>query len=166
MRQIATLALLGIFSVLPCFAQGAQTDAQTLQSILVELRAIHDDVRLSQASQILLAEMQVAQAAVEKATQRRDDIKMKVSNAQNLQKSFASQLARIDESAGATIDETQKKRIADNQEQLKAMIANQQIEEQARTNDLTDADNALRKAQETLTNIQGQLNDVMKKLQP
>jgi hypothetical protein len=168
MRHLATFALLGIFSVLPAVAQSAQTDSQTLESILVELRSIHEDVRLSQASQILLAELQIAQAAVEKATGRRDDQKMRMTQAQANQKNLSSQLARMEDSSSSTttLDPVQKKRIADTQDNLKTMLAQQQIEEQARSSDLTDAENALRKAQEALNGVQNQLNDVMKKLQP
>jgi len=166
MKHVATVALMGIFSVLPCLAQGSQTDAQTLDSILLELRAIHDDVRLSQTSQILLAELQIAQAAVEKATERRDNLKMRVTQAQSNQKNLTTQLAQMEERASTTLDETQKKRIADTQDNLKTMLAAQQAEEQSSSNDLTDAENAMRKTQEALSNVQGELNDVLKKLQP
>ena len=166
MKHFAALALLATFSILPCFAQDSQTDTQTLQSILVELRAIHDDVRLSQASQILLAELQIAQAAVEKATERRDNMKMRVTQAQSNQKNLSTQLAQMGERASTLLDETQKKRIADTQDNLKSMLAAQQAEEQSGTNELADAENALRKKQDALNNVQSQLNDVMSKLQP
>jgi ABC-type transporter Mla subunit MlaD len=52
------------------------------------------------------------------------------------------------------------------QDNFKTMLAAQQAEEQSSSNDLTDAENVLRKAQEALANVQGQLNDVLKKLQP
>jgi hypothetical protein len=70
------------------------------------------------------------------------------------------------ERASTLLDETQKKRIADTQDNLKSMLAAQQAEEQSGSNELADAENALRKKQDALNNVQSQLNDVMSKLQP
>ena len=62
MKHAATFVLLGIIGVLPGFGQAtAQADSQTLQAILVEIRGLHNDVRLSETTQILLTELEMQQ---------------------------------------------------------------------------------------------------------
>ena len=72
MNRIPAFALLAILSTIPLSGQTSQSDSQTLQQILVEIRGMHNDVRLSQTTQILLTEYQVQQSAVTRATQHRD----------------------------------------------------------------------------------------------
>ena len=78
-----------------------------MQSILTEVRAIHNDVRLSQTSQLLLAELGLEQTAVNRALQRRDDFRAKLSQAQAGEKEVNEKLARFDGNSdmGATADE-------------------------------------------------------------
>jgi uncharacterized protein (DUF342 family) len=146
--------------------QAGQTDSQVLQAILVEMRALHNDVRLSQTTQILLTEMEVQRGVVDKALQKRDDAQNRLTQWQTNAKNLAAQLAQLEENASATSDPVQKKRITDQEENLKASIANMKNLEQAVENALPDAESALRKEQDTLSGIQDQLDAVVRKLQP
>jgi chromosome segregation ATPase len=165
MNRIAALTLLATLSVLPARAQSA--DASTLQAILTELRSMHNDVRLSQTTQILLTELQMQQGAVTRASQKRDDVRARLNQAQAQQKNMASQIERMEEqdTSGAMTD-SQKKQAADTEDRLKSMLPQLKAQEQQDANDLQDAENQLSKEQTALDNIQGQLNDIMKKLQP
>ena len=142
------------------------TDSQTLQAILVEMRGIHNDVRLSETTQILLTELEVEHGVVDKAMEKRDNARNRVLNLQTQDKNFATQIAQLEESAKATLDPVQQKRIADQQQMLKSNMENFKNQEPDAANALADAENALRKEQETLSGIQEQLNDVVKQLQP
>jgi len=167
MKHAATFVLLGIIGVLPGFGQAtAQADSQTLQAILVEIRGLHNDVRLSETTQILLTELEMQQTAVNRAMQKRDDAKTKVSQLQDAGKNTAAQLARFDELASANTDPQQQKQMAQTADNFKAQLATMKAQEQDRGNDLQDAENALRKEQDTLAGIQDQLNAVVKRLQP
>jgi predicted nucleic acid-binding Zn-ribbon protein len=169
MRHIATLALLGIFGVVPVVSQQAQpamTDSQTLQAILVEMRGLHNDVRLSQTTQILLTELEVQQTAVTRAMEKRDDARNKVSNLQNNEKNMTAQIARYDDPTDTTIDAQQRKQMAMMIENFRSNIVAMKSQVLDATNELQDAENTLRKEQDTLASIQDQLNAVVKKLQP
>jgi chromosome segregation ATPase len=166
MNYVAAFALLGILGVLPGLAQTSPTDSQTLQAILTEMRSIHNDVRLSETTQILLTELEVQQTAVNRVTQKRDEARTKVSQIQNGEKNMAAEVARFDDSANATIDPAQKKQMTQNMDRIKSTLANMKSQEQDAQNELQDAEAALRKEQDTLAGIQDQLNDVVKKLQP
>jgi hypothetical protein len=65
-----------------------------------------------------------------------------------------------------TLDPVQQKRFADQAQNLKANMATFKSQEDDAANAQQDAEIALRKEQETLSGIQDQLNDVVKKLQP
>lgn len=172
MNRIAALLALAAFTVRPALAQpdppapAVQPDSSALQAILAELRSIHNDVRLGQTTQILLTELEVQRSAVDRATQHRDDLRQKLSQVQSNEKNLTIQLAQFEEQAKQTIDPVQLKRLTDLQTQFKAQMAAMAQQEKDHTNDLLDADNALRKEQDTLENIQGQLDSVVKKLQP
>jgi hypothetical protein len=161
-----TFALFGVLSVVPGFAQTNQTDSQTLRDILTEMRAIHNEVRLSETTQILLTELGIQQTAVNRATERRDELRTRVSQTQVNQRELALRLTRAQESADAATTPEGKKNFADMQENLKSSIASLKRQELEYTNTLQEAESSLRKEQLTLDDIQGQLNDVVKKLQP
>ena len=166
MKYLAALALLGIVSVVPAFGQASQTDSQTLQAILVEIRGMHNDVRLSQTTQILLAEMQMQQTVVNRALEKRDNLKSSVEQVQNQEKATTSQIAQFEERANATIDPAQKKQMTQIEDQIKSQLASLKSQEKDRANDLAEAESRLTKEQDPLSSIQDQLNAVVKKLQP
>jgi uncharacterized phage infection (PIP) family protein YhgE len=166
MKHIAAFAFLAILTAAPCLAQASQTDSETLQSILAELRGMHNDVRLSATSQILLAELQLQQSTVDKATQHRDDLQNQVNQLQANQKNMAAQLANLDATSTDAADGPQAKQLQQVKDNFKTQSANLKTQEDQRTNDLLDAEAALRKAQDSLADIQSQLDTVVRKLQP
>jgi chromosome segregation ATPase len=103
---------------------------------------------------------------VNRAMQRRDDLRTKVSQAQANQKNLATEVARLEESSATVFDPVQKKTLAQSQENLKSVLVNLKSQELEQENDLQDAEGLLRKEQETLDGIKDQLNEVVKKLQP
>jgi hypothetical protein len=141
-------------------------DAAVLREILVEMRGIHNDVRLGQTTQILLTELEVEHGVVDKALEKRDNARNRVSQLQMNEKNFAAQIAQMEQNASSTIDPVQQKQMAQQEQMFKANIANFKSQEDDATTALQDAETALRKEQETLGGIQEQLDDVVKKLQP
>ena len=166
MKTLAALVLVGVLGAMPCLGQSGQTDSQTLQAILQEIRGLHNDARLGQTSQILLAEMLMQQTAVSRALQKRDDIRSSVEQAQTQQKNIAAQLAQWEDRINASVDPAQKKQFAQFEDQMKSQLPMLKSQEQDRSNDLLDAESRLTREQDALSSIQDQLNAVMKKLQP
>jgi chromosome segregation ATPase len=175
MRYVAAIVLLAGFGVraglgqtVPASepARTTQADSATLDAILAEIRGIHNDVRLSETTQILLTEMEVQRGAVDKALEKRDSARNRVSQLQVNEKQFATQIASLEESAKSTLDPVMGKRISDQADNMKATMENFKNQEPDAASALQDAETALRKEQDTLAGIQDQLNDVVKKLQP
>ena len=172
MKQAPALALLAILSAVAAEGQTvaatepARADAATLDAILTEVRGIHNDVRLSETTQILLTEMEVQRGVVDKAQEKRDNARQRVSQLQLNQKQFATQIANLEENAKSALDPAIAKRLADQVDNMKATIENFKNQEPEAANALQDAESTLRKEQDTLAGIQDQLNDVVKKLQP
>ena len=167
MNRIPAFALLAILSALPLSGQTSQSDSQTLQQILVELRSMHNDVRLSSPTPILLAEYQVQQGFVARATQRRDDLRSKLTEIKSKMSEVDTQIAKTEEEALTTSDHNQKQNLTDMAENLKSLaLAPMKKQELDTTNDLQDAETALAKEQNTLTGIKDQLDNIVKKLQP
>jgi hypothetical protein len=164
MRFGAMVVLLGVLGV--GTALGQSQDSETLQAILTEIRGLHNDVRLSETTQILLTELEVQQTAVNRAMQKRDEAKTKLSQLQDNEKNTAAQLARFTDSVSTTTDPQLLKQLTTLQDNFKSQLAGMKAQEPDRGNDLLDADNALRKEQDTLAGIQEQLDAVVKKLQP
>jgi hypothetical protein len=175
MKHFAALVLLVGLGVRPGLGQAvqatepvraAQADSATLEAILTELRGIHNDERLNGTTQILLTEMVMQQGVVTRVQQKRDDAKNRVSQVQDQERAMATQAARFEDSANATIDPVQKKQMTQMEDQMKQQVTNLKAQEPDRANDLQDAETALRKEQDTLSGIQDELNDVVRKLQP
>ena len=166
MKKIACCALVGFLCAMPCLGQSSPADSETLKAILVEIRGLHNDVRLSETTQILLTELEVQQTVVNKAQSRCDDARNTLSQIRSQQKNLTVQLARFEEDAAPMMDGEQKKRLTDMQANFKSSLVALKSQEQDRSNELMDAESALKKQQDTLSGVQDQLNDVVKKLQP
>src|ERR1035441_7639380 len=121
MKTLAALVLVGVLGAMPCLGQSGQ-DSETLQAILVEIRGLHNDARLGQTSQILLAEMLMQQTAVSRALQKRDDLRSSVEQAQNQQKNIAAQVAQWEDRINASVDPAQKKQFAQFEDQMKSQL--------------------------------------------
>jgi truncated hemoglobin YjbI len=165
MKHVVCFALLAMFGVLPGLAQSE--DTETLRDILSEIRALHNDVRLSQTTQILLTELEVQRGVVDKATEKRDSARSRVSNLQMNEKNFAAQITQLEDNAKSmTLDPARQKQLADQAQMLKGNIASFKSQEDDAQSALMDAENALRKEQGALQSIQDRLDEVVKKLQP
>jgi len=150
----------------PSLGQTTQGDSQTLQEILTELRGIHDDIRATETSQILLVELEVQQSLVNHVTQRVEEAQSKVNQIQIAQKHSAGDEARLEDELSQSTDPSQTKRISDEIERVKTGIATLKIEEQQDSTNLQEAEEQLRSAQDTLDGIQDKLNKIVKRLHP
>ena len=82
------------------FGQAASSDSQTLQALLSEVRALRQDLRVSlktQATQILLARLQLQQGAVARATDHLNEVRQKLLETRVHQRELSNELKRTEE---------------------------------------------------------------------
>ena len=168
MRRLAILILLACVSnsANAQAAQAAPASPQKLQEILDELRAIHRDLRANATTQLLLAELQLAQTSLDRATQRRDGLRSEVIQLQGDEKSAQAELVRVAEVAEKSSDATLKVQLADRVRELKDGLARITVKEQGEADQLQDAENRARTAKGELDSVQSQLGDLVKRLAP
>jgi hypothetical protein len=151
-----------------CGAQVNQSDSQTLQAILSELRQIRSELHNQQAQnqtlQVLLFEMQTYQTAINRATQRMDDARSKLSEAREEERHFSGEISRGEDSRREVQDEADKKRIEADLESSKRSLASFKVMEQDRIAILQQAEAQLQKAQDAFDTVQNELGQLLKGL--
>jgi len=153
-------------SALSAYSQTSQTDSQTLQAILAELRGIHNDVRLTAISQILLTELQTQQTVVNQISERVSNARLQVSNLQADEKRAVTELAHAEDRVGEETDPSLKTAITENIDRMKSGLAFLKGKEEGLSTNLQEAEGELRSAQDTLDGIQRDLTATVKKLRP
>jgi hypothetical protein len=168
MRRIILCLMVGIAMTPACGAQVNSSDSQTLQAILSELRLIrtelHNQQAQNQTMQILLFQMQTYQSAINRATQRTDDARSKLSEVREGERHFAADVSRDEDSLQATQDEADKKRLAADIERSKGALASSKTMEQDRITVLQQAEAQLQKAQDAFDAVQNELGQLLKGL--
>lgn len=148
----------------PGFGQTSKPDPQIQQQILDELRAIHRDLRATTTLQLLLAELQLAQTSLDRATQRRDTLKVQVTQLQADEKTAQADVARIEAGLEKSSNPDLKEQFVGRLEELKDGLRKVTTQEEAKSEQLQDAESRLRTAQAEMDNVQAQLSDLTKKL--
>jgi phage-related protein len=168
MRRIILTVIAGLAVTSAGHAEVNQSDSQTLQAILSELRQIrselHDQQARNQTMQVLLFEMQTYQTAVNRATQRTDEAKLKLSETRDAERHFSTDISRGEDSLREVQDEADKKRIEADIERSKQALASFKIMEQDRIAVLQQAEAQLQKAEEGFESAQNQLGQLLKGL--
>ena len=84
------------------FGQTASSDSQTLQALLTEVRELRQDLRISlariQGAQVLLSRLQTQQGSVTRASERLNDDRSKLADAQANQKHVAGRIKELSRS--------------------------------------------------------------------
>jgi hypothetical protein len=79
MKTIYRMALAAVSCLMLTAAshgQSQDSDSQTLRAILAELRAMHEDIRVTETTQMLLAELQLQQGVLDRAIESADHADM------------------------------------------------------------------------------------------
>ena len=97
MNRVVSVAFFWVLVVGACAAQTRDSDSQTLYQILVELRAIHEDMRVSETTQLLVAELEMQQGVVSHAVQDADNARTKLNEIHLDQKQVAAELDRAED---------------------------------------------------------------------
>jgi hypothetical protein len=148
------------------FGQDRASDSQTMREILTEIRGIHEDVRVTESTQILLTELEMQQSVVNRATENADSARSKLLDVQRDQKLEASELEHAEDHLSQATDTDEKKHFAEETERRKENIATLKIEESNRATTLEQMEQRLQNEQDSLENIKRELNAIVVRLRP
>jgi hypothetical protein len=150
----------------PGFGQDRESDSQTMREILAEIRGIHEEVRVTETTQILLTELEMQQSVVNRETQNVDSARSKLLDIQRDQKRVAGELELAEDRLSQASDSDKQKAISDEIERHKANIAALKIEESGRETTLQQMEQRLQTEQDSLENIEKELNAIIARLRP
>jgi translation elongation factor EF-1beta len=148
------------------FGQDRESDSQTLRQILVEIRGIHEDVRVTESTQILLTELEMQQGVVNRATENADNARSKLLDIQREQKLSASELEHAEDNLSQASKPDEQKHFADEVERLKGNIAALKVVESDRSTALQQMEQRLQTAQDSLQDIKKELNEIIARVRP
>jgi hypothetical protein len=168
MRRTILALIAGLAMTSVCNAQVNQSDSQTLQAILSELRQLrtelHNQQAQNQTMQVLLFQMQMYQAVINRDTQRTDDARSKLSEVRDAEKHIAADISRDEDALRNSQDEVDKKRIAADIERSKAGLVSFKVMEQDRITVLQQAEAQLQKAEDSFDAAQNEVGQLLKGL--
>lgn len=162
----AVIALLWFALAATSFAQSRESDSQTIREILTEIRAIHEDMRVTETTQILLTELEMQQSVVNRATENVDTARAKLLDIQRDEKLVASDLERAEDHLSQATDPDERKHLAEEVERHKANVAALKTEEGGRMTVLQQMEQRLQTAQDGLDNIENQLSAIVARFRP
>lgn len=163
MKSLRILLVLGLLTS-PGLSQTSKPDSQTQQQILDELRAIHRDLRASTTLQLLLAELQITQTALERSIAKRDALRAQVTQLQADKETAQAEVTRVQDGIDKSTNADVKEQFVGRLEELKDGLRKATAQVQGTSDQLQDAESRLRTAQAERENVQGQLSDLVKKL--
>lgn len=80
LMRLMMATLVGSTLIPAALAQTRDADMPTLRDILAEIRAIHEDMRITETTQLLVAELEMQQGVVNRATENADGARAKLSD--------------------------------------------------------------------------------------
>lgn len=146
--------------------QSPDSDSQTLRAILAELRAMHEDIRVTETTQVLVAELQMQQGVVNRATESADNAREKFNNVHRQQQQIAAELERTQDRLDNATSSEQKSALSQRIEQFKSTIDLLKNSERDSNANLQDMQQRLQNAQDKLANIEAELSSVVSRLAP
>jgi predicted nucleic acid-binding Zn-ribbon protein len=146
------------------FGQSTESDSQILREILAELRAMHQDMRVTESTQILVAELQMEQSAVIRATESADNARARLSDIHRDQKTAEADLARTQEQLDKATSLDEQNALSNEIARQKSNIASLKIAERDSAATLQQMEERLQVAQEKLASIDDELNGVISRL--
>ena len=150
------------------FGQTASSDSQTLQALLTEVRELRQDLRISlariQGAQVLQSRLQTQQGSVTRASERLNDARSKLADAQANQKHVAGRIKELEDTLSAEQNLAQQKDLRDMINHSKSELeASTDVEQQRQATEI-EAAQQLRTEQDKLNALEIQLDDLVRKL--
>jgi uncharacterized coiled-coil DUF342 family protein len=166
LNRAACVASLWLLLCVLSTAQTQNSDSQTLRQILAEVRAIHEDMRLSESTQFLLAEFQLQQGIVIRALQDTDNARTQLNGIHRDQKQIAAELDRLQDQFDKSANPEERNAITHDLEQHKSNLAGLNTAERDWNATLSEMQQRLQSAQDKLAGIESELNSAIARLSP
>jgi len=169
-RQLLFVLSLLLFPT-ACLAQTTPNDSQTLQSLLLEVRQLRQDLQTTtiagQRAQILIYRVQGQEAAVARASQRLDEFREKLARIQDERKHVAADVKRFEDSLSSSENPpTQRKEIEQGMlPQLKTRLESLENQEQQLQTREIEAEQQLRAEEVRLSDLRDQMDRLDKTLE-
>jgi hypothetical protein len=164
-RSTLLVAVLLIFCI-PSSAQTTNNDSQTLQAILLEVRQLRQNLQTTtlalQSAQVLLRHWQVQGETVSAVSQRLNDVRSRLSEAQDRKKHFADELTNTEAYQDQSQNDVEKKRFENEINRLKSNLDSAASDEQECQTRKMEAEEQLRIEQSKLSNLEDQLDRLEK----
>jgi hypothetical protein len=150
------------------FAQAAPSDAQALQAILSEVRALRQDLRISlnrtQTMQILLVRFQLQEGAIARASDRLNNARQKLLDTHVHQKELALEARRLEDALKSAENPQQQMDIQERVKHVKSDLeVAGNIEQQHQTTEI-QAEQELRTEQDKLSALEALLDELIRSL--
>jgi chromosome segregation ATPase len=162
--RFVLLVLSWLVLMSPSLAQKQDTDVETLKKILVELRAIHQDMRVTETTQLLVAELQMQQATVNRATESADGARAKLNGIHLDQKRAADEVARAEDRLEKAQNLDERNALSQDIDRRKSDVAALKAIERDSNSNLQAMEQRLQNAEDKLANIEGELNAAISRL--
>jgi chromosome segregation ATPase len=166
MKRIAMVAFLSLAVAAASLGQTQDSDSQTLLRILAELRAIHDDMRVTETTQLLVAELETQQGVVNRATENADNARSRLNGNRLDQKLLAADLNHAEDQLEKAASADEREALAQAIDQRKSNLAALKTAERDFSANLQEMEQRLQDAQDKLENIEAELNAAMSRLSP
>ncbi|OLB85298.1 MAG: hypothetical protein AUI12_11655 [Acidobacteria bacterium 13_2_20CM_2_57_6] len=169
-RQLLFVLSLLLFPT-ACLAQTTPNDSKTLQSLLLEVRQLRQDLQTTtiagQRAQILIYRVQGQEAAVARASQRLDEFREKLARIQDERKHVAADVKRFEDSLSSSENPpTQRKEIEQGMlPQLKTRLESLENQEQQLQTREIEAEQQLRAEEVRLSDLRDQMDRLDKTLE-
>ncbi|WP_263416364.1 coiled-coil domain-containing protein [Terriglobus albidus] len=146
----------------PVFAQTNSPEALVQRQILDELRAIRRDLKAGSTLQLLLAELQIMQASLDRAIQDRNALKAQVTQLTADKVAAQGEVTRFEDGMSKVTNPEPQfvARLNEMKDQVQKLAAR----EAATSERLEEAERRMKTTQSDRDDIQGQLSDLVKKL--
>jgi DNA repair exonuclease SbcCD ATPase subunit len=159
-----TIALLGLSKF--AGGQAVSSDAQTLQALLTEVRALRQELRMSlnrtQTMQILLVRFQAQEEAVTRASDRLNDARQKLVGTHVHQKELTTEVQRLEDAMNASQNPQQQ---ADFQDRIRHVKTDLEIAggvaQKQQTTEI-EAQQQLRDEQDKLNALESQMDELIR----
>ncbi|HXN25413.1 MAG TPA: hypothetical protein VOA41_21995 [Candidatus Dormibacteraeota bacterium] len=144
--------------------QTPSTDSQTLQALLAEVHQLRQDLQtttvVAQRAQILLYRLQAQEAATAHASQRLDDARSRLTEAQSNRKNLTAQIKHFEDLQSRTENPAERKSMENAIPSFKSRLETAGDEEQQRQTRQIEAEEQLRSEQAKLSAFQYQLEQL------
>ncbi|HLY41860.1 MAG TPA: hypothetical protein VKR52_11640 [Terracidiphilus sp.] len=146
--------------------QTPDSDAQTLRDILVELRAIHADMRVTETTQLLVAELEMQQGVVNRATENTDRARARLNDIHLDQGRVAADLKQAEDALEKAASDDERKAISAEVDRHKSNVTAMKAVERDASSRLQDMEQRLQTAQDKLADIEAEMSAAISRLGP